>query len=294
MSKQERLKVILLLAVTVAATTLLAAGLSGLELQPGQPFPFRFSLPGLTPAGIVSPGEPGFFGLLWQGLLALLMFVVLPLWLLVFILSPRARKEMLTRIPAYILWAFIIYSLTRLMQRLNPLANPADEGALSGGEMPGAGETATLVPPEFVVDPPQWLIIAATLALLALLLGAAWFFWQRSRPRQAGPLQRLAHEAEQALAQLDTGGDLTETIMRCYAQMGQVLGRQRGLHRHQAMTPREFEQHLAAAGLHDEHIGRLTRLFERFRYSAGRIGEREEREAVACLTAIVQAYGRPS
>lgn len=295
MGKRERLRVIFLLALAAAATMLLAAGLSGLELQPGQPFPFRFSLPALTPGSSALPGGSGFFGLLLQGLLALLIFVILPLWLLVFILSPRARKEMLKRIPGYILWIFIIYSLTRLMQRLNPIANPAEEAALWGDEIPpGAGEAARPVPPEFVVHPPQWLIIAVTLVLLALLLGAAWYFWQRFRKQRAGPLQRLAQEAEQALEQLDTGADLSETITRCYAQMSQVMGRQRGLHRQKAMTPREFEQVLARAGLHDEHIRRLTRLFERFRYSAGRAGEREEQEAVACLTAIVQAYGRPS
>lgn len=295
MSNQERLRVILLLAVTVAAITLLAAGLSGLELLPGRPFPFRLSLPGFAPGGDVQPGDPDLFDLLVQGLLALVIFVILPLWLLIFILSPRARKQMLKRIPAYILWAFIIYGLTRLMQRLEPIANLTGEGALSGGGTPpGTGETAEPVPPEFVVDPPQWLIILVTLVLLALLLGAAWFWWQRSRRRQVSPLQRLAREAEQALEQLDTGGDLGETITRCYAQMGRVLARQRGLHRQKTMTPREFEQHLAAAGLRDEHIRRLTRLFERFRYGAGRAGKREEDEAVACLTAIVQAYGSPS
>ena len=59
------------------------------------------------------------------------------------------------------------------------------------------------------------------------------------------------------------------------------------------MTPREFEQVLGGLGLRDEHIQQLTRLFERVRYSAAAPGEREEREAEACLSAIVAAYGRP-
>jgi hypothetical protein len=76
--------------------------------------------------------------------------------------------------------------------------------------------------------------------------------------------------------------------------MGQVLSQERGIHRQKAMTPREFEQYLAAAGVRDEYIQRLTRLFERFRYGSAVAGEGEEAEAIACLDQIVQAYGRAS
>ena len=65
----------------------------------------------------------------------------------------------------------------------------------------------------------------------------------------------------------------------------------RNVYRHQAMTPRDFEQHLTERGFSDEHIGRLTRLFETVRYSPGEPGPEDETEAKACLTAIVDAYG---
>jgi hypothetical protein len=58
------------------------------------------------------------------------------------------------------------------------------------------------------------------------------------------------------------------------------------------MTPREFERYLAAVGVQDSHIRRLTRLFELARYGSGVPGEREEREALACLTTIAETYGR--
>jgi hypothetical protein len=54
------------------------------------------------------------------------------------------------------------------------------------------------------------------------------------------------------------------------------------------MTPREFEARLATAGLREDHIQRLTRLFEAVRYGTQSPGKREEREAVDCLTAIVR------
>jgi Domain of unknown function (DUF4129) len=74
--------------------------------------------------------------------------------------------------------------------------------------------------------------------------------------------------------------------------MNLVLSEQRGIQRQTAMTPREFELYLGQIGLKIEHIRQLTRLFERVRYGAGPPGEREEQEAVACLTAIVEVYGR--
>jgi hypothetical protein len=56
------------------------------------------------------------------------------------------------------------------------------------------------------------------------------------------------------------------------------------------MTPREFEQHLAEAGLGDDHIRRLTRLFESVRYGSNIPTKAEEEEALSCLNAIAEAY----
>ena len=111
---------------------------------------------------------------------------------------------------------------------------------------------------------------------------------------QASPLERLAVEAQQALADLQSGGDLKNTVLRCYREMSRILSEERGITRPRDMTPREFEQRLAAVGLRDEHLRRLTRLFERVRYGARQAGEHEEREAVACLGAIARTYGRTS
>ena len=57
------------------------------------------------------------------------------------------------------------------------------------------------------------------------------------------------------------------------------------------MTVREFETQLVSLGLDNSHIQRLTRLFEFVRYSPNTPGDSEEREAIACLYAIVRAYG---
>jgi hypothetical protein len=68
------------------------------------------------------------------------------------------------------------------------------------------------------------------------------------------------------------------------------LSSQRGIGRDVSLTPREFEQRLTAAGLADRHVRRLTRLFERVRYSPHPPGAAEEREAQECLQSIITTY----
>jgi hypothetical protein len=104
----------------------------------------------------------------------------------------------------------------------------------------------------------------------------------------ANPVTALA---QAAIESIQAGGDVQSVVLRCYLEMSQVLGQQRGIQRARAMTPREFAQHLAASGVRDEHIQQLTRLFEGARYGAQPPSAHDERAALECLTAIVQAYG---
>ena len=103
-----------------------------------------------------------------------------------------------------------------------------------------------------------------------------------------------AQEARQAVQTLAAGSDLKDTVLRCYRDMNRALSQQRGINRQQAMTPREFAAYLAGIGLRDEHIQRLTRLFENVRYGTYTASERDKREAVDCLNAIVRVYGGPA
>jgi hypothetical protein len=69
------------------------------------------------------------------------------------------------------------------------------------------------------------------------------------------------------------------------------LSDHQNIRRQKAMTPREFEIHLADAGVSSEHVQRLTRLFENVRYGDTTASEREKREALDCLNAIARTYG---
>ena len=160
-------------------------------------------------------------------------------------------------------------------------------------EFPPLEEVAPLG--AFVASPPPWLITATAIGLgilsAMIIVGTVWSIWRR-RPRPATPLQRLAQEAEEAIASLRAGADLKNTVTRAYYQMGQVLNERRGIERDQAMTPREFERHLHQAGIPEEPVRRLTRLFEGVRYGDKTPGKDQEDQAIACLTFIVEACNR--
>ncbi|MCB0167372.1 MAG: DUF4129 domain-containing protein [Anaerolineae bacterium] len=284
----------LLLALAVGATTLLAGSLASVEFLPGEPLPLAALIEALQGgqlsfSGVSLPGSVLY--LLAAGLWALLIVSIIA-----FIISPEIRKETIKRVIRYTIIILLLHGIIRLLPPFptpeEPAQNPEGVGLLDEA----TPEPPLPSPPEFVVNPPDWLIGGVSLALLAVLLVVVWLFWRRFfKPKPSPtPLELLTREAEQSLVDLQAGADVQDIIRRCYRQMSRILSDAQGLERQQSMTPREFEQYLSASGLDDAHIRRLTRLFERVRYSFKAPTAEEETEAAACLTAIVQAYGAPS
>ena len=287
MTRRQNLWVLLALAGAVIALVVLTSGLAGIELQPGRPLPRGDPQLGFGRATLL---ESSLLGALWRVFWAIVVFVLLPIFLIFFVFSPSFRRQALKRILWGLAITACVYLMLRVSERLS-LPRPTEaEAPPRGTEVPAAspGELPGAV---FVADPPQWLVITLSLALAAAIIGLVWWIARR-RPRAPEPATLgLAQEAEEALAELRAGGDLRDTILRCYQEMSRVLSAGRGLERQSSMTPREFEQQLAAAGVRDEHVRRLTRLFEGVRYGARRAGERDKLEAQDCLAAIVRAYG---
>ncbi len=277
MARYKRIGVIFFAGLAIAALLLLSAGISRLELRPGRPLALERIAPNALPGSVSDGASPleEFLRAVWS-LVAVLCVVLLPFSIIHFILSPQARKRVLRELLMLVAF-LIIYSLALLRV----------------GQMAGASEAQAAATPatsqavaEFT-PPSDWLTFWVSLGLAGVTIVGGWLVWRRLRP--PAPLPRLAREAQAAIEQLRAGGDLKNTVIRCYYEMSRVLSVRQGLRRSSSMTPREFEQRLAATGLPAEHVRRLTRLFEAARYSAETPGEREEREAVACLTAIVQA-----
>jgi len=286
MMPRERTRTLIWLGSAILALVLLASGLAGLRFRPGHLYDFgALPLPSGAPAQapVAAPRPPD-----WLSVVVTLIVLALLLGMVIhLILSREFRRELLIRMISMLIVVTLFYLLVRALR-----GSPAPQELLPAGTpgplpQPLPGEPF----PTFVANPAPWLIIVVSAILAALLIGALWFVWRRMHP-PPGPLERLSGEAQVALADLQAGSDLADTVLRCYAEMSRILSEQRGLERPRDMTAREFERDLAAAGLRDEHIRQLTRLFERVRYGARRADVHEEHEAVACLTAIVQSYAR--
>ena len=283
------------LAIALIATMLLAAGLSGLELLPGRSVPMAGILGMLGEMSLSPPRISIPIGIirLITGCLWLLLFISI----IAFIVSPEVRKVVLRRAITYLLWFLAIFALIRWFQPQLPLFGAGSEGPsdLLPSDIQNPAELLP-TPPDFIVNPPSWFVIIITILLIAVPLTIIWLLWRFvwTKSEEEAPLEMLTREAQQALDGLQAGKDLKDTIMRCYWEMSQILSKERNLHRPRGMTVREFEQYLADYGLRTEHIQQLSRLFERVRYGSKSPGPREEKEAMACLRAIVKAYGRPS
>jgi len=292
MTRCKNLWTIILLSSAILAMLLLSAGPSRIELLPGEPFLLEREADAETADRQVSEAE--MFQMLLRGFLLLLAAILpigLPLAIIYMIISRRARRQVFRDIMLVVTIILVLQALRRMMSEqskggfdlapnMSPLAQALSSQSLA----------------DMVAAPPRWfiLVVSFLLALLfaVLLGGIAWFLWRRSRQAET-PLEQLAQEAQDALDALHAGIDLRNVVLRCYARMNQVLREQRGIVRHKAMTPREFERQLATAGLPHEQIRQLTRLFERFRYGNELPDEGEEHQAMACLRAIVEACGGP-
>ncbi|NLS78400.1 MAG: DUF4129 domain-containing protein [Chloroflexi bacterium] len=289
MTRSDKLGMLALAGIALAAMILLAAGLPALDLNaPAGPFPFRLNwrLPSLPVLPLpAADGRP--ISLRYVGL-ALLILV--PFVLVYLIISPEARKRFVRDLGAALTLFCLFWAISRVATRF--LAGAAQElGAPSD-----TGELPSLTPPaEFLASPPPWLVygIASLLALLvvALLAAVAWLILRRSGP-EARLLGQLGQEAEAARSALLAGDGLRNAVLRCYQGMLRVVREQQGIERSRAMTPREFERRLARSGLPQAQVARLTRLFERARYGARAPGPDEEREALDCLAAIAASAGR--
>ncbi len=285
-AQRKRLQVLIFSGIAIAAVVVLAAGLSGVRLQPGQPFPFSWPIQkGAGGSGFLFGGEIFVFIL---RVFLLVIWLLLPFAIIYLIVSPKARKRLLrdliTLLPLFIL-------LHLLLREGAGLVNPEEAQPV---EPPSLSVEMTELPafePE-KTPPPEWLFFAVSLGLALLiavpLVLMLWVLWRRGRRRTSG-LERLAQEAQEALDAIQAGADLRDAVIRCYVEMARVVREQRGIRRDSAETVREFADYLEEAGLPGEDVRRLTALFESVRYGAKPTGESEERQAVTALTAIARA-----
>jgi hypothetical protein len=288
---------LLLLGITLLAIIILSAGLTRSTIGPSEPFPV-WIFNNLEPGKVQEQFGPGEYrpstssAELRRAIFMIITLGIFIAWFITFIIRPQARNRMMTRLLGYILILLVASWLFDEIRPQSPEGGGGDDVEIG---LDGSFLQETPPLPPAVTEPPQWLVIIVTLTITAAVLSIAWMWWQRRQQNtRLDPAELLAREARQAAKTIEAGSDLKDTVLRCYRDMSRVLASSQNIRRQQAMTPREFEGQLAGIGLNDDHIRRLTRLFESVRYGGNTATEREKREAVDCLNAIARTYGGSS
>ena len=294
--KHKRHQLSLLLLLSLAALLLLAGGLPEIRFQPGEPLNLlawllarlatenRAGLPEITGAPDLSNNSLALGeGMLW--VLTVFFWLMLIFSILYAVISPKFRRDLI-RIFAFVL--FMVYVLPEIAKNLAEGAGLLGIEGQSGDLI--LGENTFPQPPPFVQEPPEWLFAAVNLLLVALFCGGIYLLWRSLRPKPSDKAV-VVQEVRKALSELETGAELKDVVIACYDKMCQGLGKSRLIQRQNSMTPREFEERLAQAGIVSVNIRQLTRLFEGVRYGAKTPDKVTEHEAIQCLQAILQVYG---
>ena len=284
---------IIFAGVALLALFLLAASISTLQFDPGQPISFQKLAPQFAEQG--ASGDISSTLAAFLRVLLILMWIMVPLYLILLIFSKDARKRFLRDMIMMLPFLILLYILSN-NQQLKKAAeelNPAFMGMQND-------EIAQLTPapplPEFV-PPAPWVttavIVGLSLTVVAVIASFLYFLWRRAKKQSQDALVVVRREAQAALDDIQSGGDLRDAIMRSYLQMVEAIREYRGINRERDMTPHEFEMYLGRRGLPVSPVHQLTQLFETVRYGGVTPGRKEEQAAVTSLRAIINACQKP-
>ena len=290
----------LIIGLSLGAILLLAGGLPNLRFQPGKPLHlyewFLATLASYNDADIPlmngetseAPIVPTLWSRLGEGFqdsFVIVFWLMLVFSIVYAIISPQFRRELMRM---FIIILALVLLFPHIAKRMTEEPGPVEEGWLPGNFI--MGETIFPEPPPFIQQPPGWLLLLAKILLLTFILLAIYLIWRRIH-RKSDAQTVVVTNIRQALSNLESGSDFKDVVIACYAKMCQELQISQGVRRHQAMTPREFENHLARVGITSAHIRQLTLLFEHVRYGAKPTDKITEQKAIHSLQAIVKAYG---
>lgn len=286
------------IGVAILAMLLLISGIPQLTLEKGVPFEQLWAflveelgangLMGQPPAAGPTGGGEGLVK--FMRVLFYILFICFPFAIIIIFLDPDLRKRVLRT---------TLYLVLLILALLLMVESQADEFELTddtaGKELQGEeAELAEPITPEAFQseETSSWITWAVSLGiglLIALIIVAIVNTIRRNRIEETTPLDQLASRAEEAIAEIEAGGDLQDTILRCYAEMNRVVRAKRGIQRDRTVTAREFVDYLLKANLPSEPIYTLTRLFEQARYSTEQHSAEDQQTAVASLQAIANA-----
>ncbi len=145
-----------------------------------------------------------------------------------------------------------------------------------------------------------WVLVGVTAGFL-LMAGAGLVMRRRravaGEAVELGPLEpelglrsELRAVVENSLEEIEREPDPRRAVIRAYAGMEQALAH-RGLERRPSDAPFEYLARALAAHLSEPAASRLTRLFERARFSEHEIGAAMKTEAIAALVDVRRELG---
>lgn len=289
MVKNSKFWILIAAAVAIVALFLLSSSLSTVEFRPGKPFPW--GLLGMGSDEIPPTPEIGEMVSLVT-IIRIVMLVLLLLTLVYMIFTKEGRRRAV-RVLIQLLLFMLLMSIVIERQASMPAAPEIGMADLSPLE-----EMQFEPPPEFVPGDMQDLTTLLSLGLAVVLtiviVTALYIFWRRRRLEQDDTLTELARGAQEAIDDIQAGGNLRNAVIRCYAEMSRIISEKRNIERGSTMTSHEFEEQLVKAGLPKAPVYELTHLFEDARYGNRDPGPAEEQRAVACLSSIVTAVAELS
>ena len=278
-----------LLAAAIAVIFLLAIGLTGMKMSPG--LLMNFIPRTNTTTGLGNVPDWAWAVDTFRIILAVAL-VLFPIYLVYMLIDPNRRKRLVRDL---VIFGFILFFFDRLRALSDTFGNRGVEIDPQKMAEP-LGDVPKFIPlEEFVNNPPGW-VVGVVVAVVVLVLGAIIFgvlwFTTRRRRTDADAIVQVQQEAQDALASINTGGDLRAIIIQCYRSMVQAVKKERGIHRDASVTPQEFISILTEKGLPSTPVRDLTRLFEEARYgqqAQAAFGMRQQLEAVGCLEEIIDA-----
>ena len=288
MSRTRLPHLILLVTIPIVFVALfvLASSLSQLKLQTDSQAAERFQYKSATPEATVEPSLEGSGG---AGippdviseppprLVRILILVALAVSFIYLMATKDGRRKMKS-ILYYALWVgavfYVIRNYAQEVERVDP-----------------STFDRRLTDPLTRVLPPTPILLTWGISLfIALSVGVIlWRIFGRIQPPQPDPHADLIANAQQTITRLDQADDVRNTILDCYRTMLSQAQRLRGIKRNRSVTALEFEKHLMGYGFPARETSRLTRLFEKVRYSNREATSAERREARDCLTTFIAA-----
>jgi len=287
---KRRVLLLLLSATVIVCLVLLSASLSHVVFEDARPFLLSTPKNPIAPSTNTSSG--GNINIFLRQAVGVIMAMLFVASLISVIIWPRSLKRILRDA---ITMAVMIWALYYILTRFRHLT--LDEAKRGGAGGPEPTVSSSYNPLDFsAVNAPSWLVflfVLGGIGILALIVWGLTRLW-RSDGVEKTELKEIALLADETAKQIKAGMGIKNAVLRCYRDMCDLLSQCRGVPFEKAMTAREFEARLAAIGIKDEHIERLSRLFEWVRYGGKEASASEEHDAIECLQAIAKTYGSPA